>query len=109
MKLPSINCSTLAVFTAGSEGDFFEHAAHAVHARIGLGRSDARIIIVSFLGDGVVADAQKLLDHLNTFHLVRPVKSDPFDEGAQKAKDDLWLLAYEAVGRSDVVMWIGKS
>src|SRR5215475_4303200 len=62
--------------------DFFEHAAHAFRAGIGLGRSDARIIIVSFLGDSVVADAEKLLDHLNTFHFVRPVKSDSFDKGA---------------------------
>jgi hypothetical protein len=31
-------------------GDLFKHAAHAIRARIGFGRSDARIVVVSFLG-----------------------------------------------------------
>src|SRR5262249_11962484 len=66
--------------------DFFEHAAHAVRAGIGLGRSDARIIIVSFLGDSVVAHAEKLLDHLNAFRFVRPVKSDSLDNARKKPK-----------------------
>ena len=62
--------------------DFFEHAAHAICAGIGLGRSDARIVIVSFLGDSVVADTEKFLDHLNTFRFMRPVKSDSLDKRA---------------------------
>src|SRR5262244_3896633 len=67
-------------------GDLFKHAAHSIRAGIGLGGSDARIVIVSFLGDSVVAHAEKLLDHLNAFRFVRPVKSDSLDNARKKPK-----------------------
>src|SRR5258706_9347335 len=86
-----------------------QHGAHALDAGIGLGRRQAGEIFVRLLGDAVVLEAQELLDHLHALALVRLVKSDPLDEGAEKAPHRLRLLADEGVGRGDVVVRIDEA